>query len=380
MKILLVGEYSRLHNSLKEGLEAIGHQVTIIASGDYFKNYPADIKLHRSFDKGLGRKIKIAVYKLFKKDITSILLIKQAFKYKNLLKNHDVVQLINERALGAQPKDEQKLIRFLKEHNSKLFLLCCGTDYLSVKYAYDKNFRYSILTPFFKGKVTPKEYNNVLSYIKPTYLNHHQFVYKNIQGVIASDMDYHLPMKDHPKYLGLIPNPINTDKISYIKNPINDKIIIFHGINKANFYKKGNDFFEEALKVIKDKYPNKTEIIISENVPYNEYINSYNKAHILLDQIYAYDQGYNALEAMAKGKVVFTGAETEFLDYYKLQEDEVCINALSNVDYLVEKLSWLIENPEKIIEIGFNARKFIENYHDYRKIAQLYVEKYRSKI
>lgn len=380
MKILLVGEYSRLHNSLKEGLEAIGHQVTIIASGDYFKNYPADIKLHRSFDKGLGRKIKIAVYKLFKKDITSILLIKQAFKYKNLLKNHDVVQLINERALGAQPKDEQKLIRFLKEHNSKLFLLCCGTDYLSVKYAYDKNFRYSILTPFFKGKVTPKEYNNVLSYIKPTYLNHHQFVYKNIQGVIASDMDYHLPMKDHPKYLGLIPNPINTDKISYIKNPINDKIIIFHGINKANFYKKGNDFFEEALKVIKNKYPNKTEIIISENVPYNEYINSYNKAHILLDQIYAYDQGYNALEAMAKGKVVFTGAETEFLDYYKLQEDEVCINALSNVDYLVEKLSWLIENPEKIIEIGFNARKFIENYHDYRKIAQLYVEKYRSKI
>jgi len=380
MKILLVGEYSRLHNSLKEGLEAIGHQVTIIASGDYFKNYPADIKLHRSFDKGLGRKIKIAVYKLFKKDITSILLIKQAFKYKNLLKNHDVVQLINERALGAQPKDEQKLIHFLKEHNSKLFLLCCGTDYLSVKYAYDKNFRYSILTPFFKGKVTPKEYNNVLSYIKPTYLNHHQFVYKNIQGVIASDMDYHLPMKDHPKYLGLIPNPINTDKISYTENPVNDKIIIFHGINKANFYKKGNDFFEEALKVIKNKYPNKTEIIISENVPYNEYINSYNKAHILLDQIYAYDQGYNALEAMAKGKVVFTGAETEFLDYYKLQEDEVCINALSNVDYLVEKLSWLIENPEKIIEIGFNARKFIENYHDYRKIAQLYVEKYRSKI
>jgi hypothetical protein len=37
---------------------------------------------------------------------------------------------------------------------------------------------------------------------------------------------------------------------------------------------------------------------------YTTYINSYNKAHILLDQTYAYDQGYNALEAMAKGKVV----------------------------------------------------------------------------
>ena len=68
-------------------------------------------------------------------------------------------------------------------------------------------------------------------------------MYNNIQGVIVSDIDYHLPMKDHPKYLGLIPNPINTDKISYIENPVNDKIIIFHWINKAKFYKKWNDLF-----------------------------------------------------------------------------------------------------------------------------------------
>src|SRR5690606_2167191 len=285
MKILLVGEYSRLHNSLKEGLEAIGHQVTLISSGDYFKDYPSDIKLHRKFDKGLGRKIKIAVYKLFKKDITSILLIKQAFKYKNLLKNHDVVQLINERALGAQPKDEQKLIRFLKEHNSKLFLLCCGTDHLSVKYAYDKQFRYSILTPLFEKKVSKKDFRQVLSYLKPSYLNHHRFVFDNIQGVIATDMDYHLPMLHHPKYLGLIPNPINIDKIKQIKNPIKDKIIIFHGINRANFFKKGNDLFEKALKIIDEKYTDKVEIIVTENLPYNKYIEIYNSAHILLDQV-----------------------------------------------------------------------------------------------
>jgi hypothetical protein len=37
----------------------------------------------------------------------------------------------------------------------------------------------------------------------------------------------------------------------------------------------------------------------------------YNKSHIVLDQVFSYDQGYNALEAMAKA-VVFTGAETEF--------------------------------------------------------------------
>ena len=71
MKILLVGEYSRLHNSLQEGLRALGHQVILISTGDYFKKYPSDIIIQRSFDTGLARKIKIAIYILFKFDITS---------------------------------------------------------------------------------------------------------------------------------------------------------------------------------------------------------------------------------------------------------------------------------------------------------------------
>ena len=45
MRILLIGEYSGLHNSLKEGLEKNGHEVTLIGSGDGFKKYPMDIKI-----------------------------------------------------------------------------------------------------------------------------------------------------------------------------------------------------------------------------------------------------------------------------------------------------------------------------------------------
>ena len=43
MRILLVGEYSRLHNSLKEGLVQLGHEVVLLSSGDGFKNFPSDI-------------------------------------------------------------------------------------------------------------------------------------------------------------------------------------------------------------------------------------------------------------------------------------------------------------------------------------------------
>ena len=103
-------------------------------------------------------------------------------------------------------------------------------------------------------------------------------------------------------------------------------------------------------------------------------------AHILLDQVYAYDQGFNALEAMAKGKVVFTGAEKEWLDYHGLVEDTVAINALPDVAAIVEKLSWLIENPDKIVEISKNARTFIEQRHDYVKAAQDYLDKWEGAM
>ena len=49
MRILLVGEYSRLHNSLKEGLLALGHEVVLVGNGDHFKNYPVDISIDSSF-------------------------------------------------------------------------------------------------------------------------------------------------------------------------------------------------------------------------------------------------------------------------------------------------------------------------------------------
>jgi len=373
MKILLVGEYSRLHNSLKEGLVALGHQVTIIATGDYFKNYPVDSKLSRKYNQGVLKKIKVLLYKVFKIDITSMSIKNQFFSNKSKLTGFDVVQLINESPLGILPKYEKQVISFLKNNNKKLFLLSCGTDYISVKHSFDKKPDYSILEPYFKKKASKKSFDPILKYINPEFKSLHDFVFPKIEGVISSDLDYHIPLLGHPKYIGLIANPINVEKLDFISLPINKKITIFHGINRGNYYKKGSDYFEEALQIIQKKYAAKVEIKIVENLPYAEYIETYNTAHIVLDQVLAYDQGYNALEAMAKGKVVFTGAEQEWLDYYNLKEDIVAINALPNANEIAKKLEWLILNPEKITEIGKNARAFIEKEHNYIKIAEKYI-------
>ena len=370
MKILLVGEYSRLHNSLKEGLETFGHEVTIIGTGDSFKKFPVDYSTfpHLISNKFLAFCNKI-IFRIFRIDLQLAEKGIRFWLFLPKLKNYDVVQLINSNALETYPFVSKYLLRKLFKKNKKSFLLVCGEDTPIIEFLLKKTLKYSILTPLLNSPKLKSQYHFSLKYITKRHQNLYEFIKFNVDEIIVSDLDYKIPL---PQYK-LIPNPINTDKIKFEPLIIAEKIIIFLGINKTSAIKKGTHYFEKALKIITQKYSSKVEVIIVNSVPYNEYINLYNKSHILLDQVYGYDQGYNALEAMAKGKVVFTGAETEFINHYNLTE-RVCVNALADVEYLVSELSFLIENTNEIKAIGKRARAFIEKEHDYIKISKKYLD------
>lgn len=377
MKILLIGEYNSSHRFLKDGLIKLGHEAIVVGLTDGFKQVDVDIAIKDYYASNwFFKKFKKLIFKLFKIDLHSISVLQQIRKLH--LSGYDIVQLINETPFQCNVTTEKKIFNSLLQNNKKIFLLSCGDDHISITYANTQIPRYSILTPYFDNKVPKEHFSYSFKYLTPEFKTLHQHIFKHINGVIASDLDYHFPLHEHPKYIGLVPNPLNLTEFEYYFPPLEDKIVIFHGINSSNYYKKGNDIFEDALKIISSKYNDKIEIITVSSLPYKEYINSYNKAHILLDQVYAYDQGFNALEAMAKGKVVFTGAEKEWLKWYNIEEDTVAINALPNASAIAEKLEWLILNPDKIIEISKNARAFIEHEHDYIDSAKKYLHKWTT--
>ena len=375
MKILLLGEYSRLHNSLKEGLVALGHDVTLVGTGDSFKNFPVDL----SFEPLLTTKnwlftfLKKAVFKLTNLNLEET---EKGIRFYFLLpklKGYDVVQLINSNALETHPNWSLILLKKLFEQNKKCTLLVCGDETPIIDAYLSKKLSYSILTPLLEKQVDYEYFSYSLKYSKPKYRKLYEFVSQKAAVIISSDFDYKLPLDRLGIKNLLIANPINSSSIAYITRVIEQKIIVFLGINSKNALRKGIPFFEKALQIIQQKYPTKVEIIVTENIPYQQYIELYNQAHIVLDMVYAYDQGYNALEAMAKGKVVFTGAEKEFMEHYQLTE-RVCVNALPDVDALVQELSFLIENPEEIVAMSKRARAFIEKEHHYVTIAQKYVD------
>jgi glycosyltransferase involved in cell wall biosynthesis len=379
MKILLVGEYSRLHNSLKEGLTVLGHHVVIVSSGDSFKNYNTDYSIHPAFFEGYWflRKLKNIIYRFTGLNLAETEKGIRFYTLLSKLKGFDHIQLINSNAIETHPWLEKLLYKKLLEHNEKMSLLICGDDTPIIDYYLSGELHYSILTPYLQDKKLKDYFQYSLKYCNPSYRRLFSWVKTHSSVIVTSDLDYEIPMKASGIATHFVPNPINTDSIAFIAPEITDKIVIFLGINRLSYIKKGISFFEKALEVVKEKYGDTVDILITENIPYKEYIKLYERAHILLDQVYSYDQGYNALEAMAKGKVVFTGAEHEFMQYYNLTE-RVAINALPDVDSLVNELSHLIENSEEITAISKSARAFIEREHEYVKVAGQYLEKWQK--
>jgi len=373
MKILLVGEYSLLHNSLKEGLIKLGHDVILIGNSNGYRSYPVDYNHEAKF---LTKKIFLIprkiFFRLFKFDLAGIEYGLRFYLHLSKLKNFDVVQFVNEAPVKTSKSFEYFFIKRIFKSNKKSFVLSAGIDYLTLKFYIENKDYKSLMQPFFANPEL-KEHRQFFDYFSKGHLKIHNFMTANFNGLITTDFDYVDANKNSPIYKSFIPYPINANKLKYEPLIIEEQVVIFLGISQYSYHQKGIIYFEKALDLIKKKYKEKVEIIIADTIPYPEYINLYNKAHILLDQCTSQDQGFNALEAMAKGKVVFTGAENDFTAYYKITES-VCVNAIPNVDYLVQELSFLIENPNEIIAIGKRARAFVEKEHNYIKIAEKYLD------
>lgn len=379
MKVLLIGEYSRFHNSLKEGLIALGHEVTLVGSGDLFKNYPVDIDISPKWNTAnrLSTKIRRAIFKVTNIDLALIETGYRFWKQRNRMQGYDVVQLINSWSIRTTVAKEKRCISYLEQHNGKLFLSACGTDTAWVESLFLDELPYNLLTPYLKDKGLAKDYASILDYLKPSRKSLYNFVIHKVQAIIPTDMDYYLGLNGQEKVTALIPTPINLDKLEIPPVSLEEPLVIFHGINRMNYLKKGNDVFEKALTILKKKYGDQIKVITVESLPYSDYIKAYDQAHVLLDQVYSHDQGYNALEAMAKGKIVGTGAGHHFMSHYQLTSP-VALDASPDVSLIVAQLEQLILYPADRVKITEHAQRFVQTHHDHLKVAQQYVDIWSS--
>lgn len=361
MKILLLGEYSNVHWTLAQGLRALGHSVVVTSNGDRFKNYKRDIDLSRNSNTIIDTiKYTYLLCKNFKQ-----------------FKGFDIVQIINPFFLDLRAGKNLSAFNYLKRHNAKVFMGAFGNDAYWLKACLDrKTFRYSEFDiPHQSGYIGSAQ-ELIKAWTDKDKVSVNRKIAEDCDGIIACLYEYFVSYK--PQFgekLTYIPAPVNTSEITFKQRGTDPSMVtIFIGIQKLRNEIKGTDILYKCIQEIHAKYPHQCVVNKAESVPYDQYIQMRDQSDVLLDQLYSYTPGMNALTAMAQGLVVVGGGEPEMYNLLNEQNNRPIINVLPDEKDIFEKLENLILNRSQIPQQSKDSRLFIEKHHDYIKIAQQYVD------
>lgn len=357
MKILLVGEFSGFFLNLKQGFKNLGHEVTLAANGDGWKQIPgADMPLFRTGDSSPAKKI---YYKLLKPLI-----------HKNDLKGYDVVLLVHENAY--RPYINSVMVKALKENNSSLYVSIAGNCYSLYKawakgelgyYTFDDN-------PLKHEMYTGKSLRCIMTRRTEEYVD------SIADGIIPVMYEYAVGVRHLKNTLPTIPLPFDSQSVEYSENIPKGKLVFYHGILREK--DKGTAYIREAFDIIASKYPNDVEMLVLGNLPFKEYLEVLRKTNVLVDQCKEHCWGMNACYGMAQGKVVLGGASRNSLKEFGLSQSPV-IHIKPQVSQIVQQIEYVLENRGNIRTMGHKSRMFVEDFHDCNKIAKAYLEAWRQK-
>ena len=366
MKILLIGEYSNVHWTLAEGLRSLGHTVCVISNGDFWKDYKRDISLVRKYTRIGGIKYLLKTYALLPR-----------------LRGYDIVQIINPMFLELKAEKIAPIYRYLKKHNGKIFLGAFGMDAYWVKACTrtPRTFRYSDFNIGDKAidNAYTREQAADWQETAKARLNHE--IAHSCNGIIAGMYEYHTAYAgEHAEKLTYIPFPINPEQVKAEQFYSTDrKLRFFIGVQKERNIYKGTDIMLRALERIAKNHADKCEILKAESVPFEEYRKMIDECDVLLDQLYGFSPGMNALLAMSKGKIVVGGAEEECYTINNEKELHPMVNVTPDEEDVYKKLEWLVRNPDIIEKMQRDSLEYITRHHHSHKVAEEYLKFWNSK-
>jgi len=369
MKVLFIGDASNMHNTLATALRAKGHQAVVISDGSRWMNTPRDIDLSRG--SGMGGAIKYGI------DLLRLL---------PQMRGYDVVELAGQIFLPLKPDKLRWIFKYLKRHNGKIVLSALNTDYVYYSACMDgKTYRYS---DFLIGSepspyACSEEYKEKQAdnWGKPFMRRHSDFILSHIDGAAACLYEYYLAYRpllgERLIHAGL---PIDTDALTF--RPVTEvpqKVRFFIGIQRDRAVVKGADRLLAALQRVCQRYPDRAEAVVAESVPYADYCRMMRNSHVILDQLYSYTPGTNALIAMAQGLVAVSGAEPEYYNFIGEHDNRPIVNVspLTEGD-IEEKLIQIIGRKDELPEWAQRSRAFVERHNSAAIVAQRYLEFWNS--
>ena len=168
----------------------------------------------------------------------------------------------------------------------------------------------------------------------------------------------------------VVPPGLDLDEYRPIPPVERERPLVVHA--PSNPEKKGTKFVMEACSQLP------VDLDVVHGVPNAEARERYRRADIVVDQMHYLWHGVFAIEAMAYGKPVVThldeGAVRQTEEAFEVELPIVS----ATKDDLVEKLRPLVGSFELRKRLGEEGRAYAERVHDLDKVADRFIQLYRS--
>ncbi len=369
MKILLVGESSLLHNTLKKGLLERGHCVTLMSDGNDWHNSPRDIDLCRNM-KRYGK-------------WSGLMVLWKILCHLDVICGNDIVQVHNYQFVPLMGWWNKIVFWFLKLTNKRIIKGCYADDPHLFRQQAKGIPAYS--DTYWNGKLQNIEENKerMAFHFMPQFDKCWHTVSCHSDALVACLYEYYL-CYDVPEF---------KDKLHYIplpmEIPVKDKqtvkgkggkIKVLVGLQPKREFLKGALKIARFVEILSQKHPDCIDIRYVEGVPYAEYCKMIDESDVIVDQFYSYTPSMNSLAAMARGTVVIGGGEEEFYRFIDEQKLRPIINV--SPEYSDEKNISIIESAfftdGNLVRLSGQSIAFVKKYHDYREVAKQYEQLYVS--
>ena len=397
MKILLIGEASFLHNTLKKGLVERGHRVLTMSDGNGWHDAPRDIDLRRD-----GRWGKLG----------GLRVVWQLLRHLPQLCGNDVVQIHNYQFVPLMYRWNTLLLRFLKLTNRRVVKGCFGDDPQIFRRQAQGVPAYSDTS--WSGQLQNAELHRdriaeviehgaEASWCKTTHM---------ADALVACLYEYWLDYNEPPyaAKLHYIPLPMECEEMvrwcdgEMVKCVGNDALSPSHpndsqlptnlttspphhltiliGLQPKRDFMKGAMKIAAFVEEVARRHPGKVQIKYVEGVPYVEYMHLLAEADVLVDQLYSYTPSMNSLAAMARGTVVIGGGEEEYYEFIGEDTLRPIINVRPDVpdEENIAAIERALFTDGTLERMAQESIQFVHKYHDFRHVAEQYEQLYRSLL
>lgn len=360
-RILLLGELSGVHQDLRHGLLHLGHEVVVAHSRLATDEFASDIPLFRPPPGPLSRQSMV-------REVASQL------RHANKMTGFDVVQVMTHKFFNW--KIQARMLAWLKARNKKLVIVntACSKSYNQMA----SQLAYRPCDDCLKLDLSADR----CPYDSKAEREAEELAFGLADAVVSTQYDYSMSLgqHSHASKVVRIALPVNTDVHRYAPLPQGDAVRIYYGETRHG-YKGGRHILEALRRFEGSVHSSLATIVHTPRIPFREYLEELDQAHIVIDQANSFSAGMNALYAMARGRVVLTGAEPESSAYFGISpQDNPAINIRPDADQIFEVLRGLVLNRQRLPVIGAMSADYVARYHTAPVVAEKYDLLYRRLL